>query len=1241
MKKQIIVVILLLLNSIIIFIPTVIVKGDTDIVGGNIVGDTIYWEVPQINVSCYPHTATGSLITQTQYLNVTWLGNNRPVDVAFFMDDACDYKVYLWDEDVEIWDEVSFHVKHGNHGGKHIYAYDKITMKTGDIYRFRWDYDVVANTSGKWDFLVKDHADTWDDLIIDLDPWWDASWDNYQSIYINPSYIDTNLSNFPLFVNITSDITSDCNSDGSDIRFLSSDNTTEFGYHFAEPWNPSSYNLIWVNVTYIYQDKVTVFHVYYGNSAASDNQNNTNVWSNGYIGVYYLNETTGNTVVDYSGNGNDGTYFGALPTRADGMNGYGQLFDRATSDYISLPSGAHIRGAGCVDMWVKKTSTAAPNEMGIFVDSDNDVSASMTNMTHCRITNAVDYRLDVYKDSVLECGASGSASDLNQQNLVTFNIGATTTALWKNTSIQITDTGTPPDETWDADYVIYVGRYLTGYDVTNLYLPAYVDELFISNVSRNSSWIKANYYSKSDTSSFLSWVNFTSGVETNTTTNVNETNATLNGWITQSDLLDGNYLTGFWYGTTFPLAEGSYDTNTSTGTFAINADFNYSVNGTLVSGTTYYVKAWISNSTYFGLGGHENFTTTPGAPTGFTLTYDSANNGVDIAWTHTGTTVVVRKNDSYPDNVSDAYGTIVYNGTGNSYDDNSIGGTYWFYSAWGYVNPFSNESVDANISVPPGPPANVSTNVLINNTFDIAWDMGNGAVTTVIRRKLDSYPTGITDGSEIFNTTGIVFNIQSTLNYYYSLWSYANLTYSSQENIAIGGLVLSCYDEETNESLWFDVSISNQDGSQTYGSRNNTNPLLLNISQLPIGNDIKITVRAASNYSEKSEIRTWAVTKNQTITYIVINQIPDSKSTTNVTCKNVTSGVNNYPPFTLADDLITILPDDADEFTRTYVNYTHEEYSSRLYYRDIDESSFGFLNAYLPPTENIELYLLEVRDEAINTVKDAYIEVKRNVNGTFVVVSRLLTDANGQADIYLISNKEYIFIISKDGYVTENASWTPGTLIFTHTFKIVTEIIPLEPDKFGDIISFYGNLYDNNTLRVTFYDLENAMTDSHFTVYENYDGVLTYMGEYNGTTENDIVFWVDVDNATRLHTIILFMNHTTLGEISDYRINVYPVHIDQVSDTWLENLIVSVVGEWAYGYVISFIWVFPCVLLIAGLAAIGHPGTGILGAGLYSFWITWNITMPNEARILTFASIALIVGFITVFLVKGKKVIHQ
>ena len=645
---------------------------------------------------------------------------------------------------------------------------------------------------------------------------------------------------------------------------------------------------------------------------------------------------------------------------------------------------------------------------------------------------------------------------------------------------------------------------------------------------------------------------------------------------------------------------------------------------------------------------NSTFLTRPNPPTNLTLDFNTTN--ANLTWDKNAAanrTIITVKVGSSPTSPTD--GTVIYNDTGETYVDSYVDYSNRFYTAWSYINwsynptlwQTSSSSASANTTYIVNPPYDGSS-VYVFPYVNLTWSSGDNSDQEIVVQNNDSYATSPTDGWVRQNSTNTWFVGDSTVFAYFTVWSY-NSTNSLFSIVGLdipwGALITNVYDEETNESLEFDIEVSNQDGSQNYEKRNNTNPHYLDISQLPIGDDIKITVRAASNYSSKSESSTWGINENQTITYIVLSQVPDSKSTTNVTCINTSDDAHSYPPFTLDGDIVTILPDNADTFTLIYVNYTHEEYSSRLYYRDISESVFDTLNAYLPPTEDKQLCLLEVIDEASNTVSDAHIEVKRSVNGTYVVISRLLTDANGQADINLISDRNYIFVINKDGYLTENASWTPSTEIFTHTFKLLWENIPFEPDTFGDIIDIYGTLFVNNTMRVTFYDLNDEMIDSHFLIYEDYNGTLTYMGEYNGTTSNDITFWINVSNATRLHTIVLFMNHTTLGEIYDYSIPVFPVHIDRVSGTWLENLIVSVVGEWAYGYVITLLWVFPCVLLIAGLAAIKHPGTGILGAGIYSFWITWNITLPNEARILTFASIALVVGIITIFLVKGTKVI--
>ena len=1205
MKKQILIIILLLINSIIVFIPVTSSEGE----GIFLVDELSDYESAGFdldNIDFIPHIYNNEGLTFF-YMPIAL----KKEDVPNLQDSDIEHIIY-----------------HGNQNFSDRFISIDFNIYESSTYWLVM-YHMVVKASDKSfniDFVPKIKGEELSQFA-----WWSSSWVYYRTLTISDTYIDTDLTNFPVLVNVSASISAKC-SNGNSIRFLNIDNTTEYYYEIEDTWNAAGYNFVWVNITSISSSSDTRFLMYYGNSGASDNQSSINVWNSGYKVVSHLNTSDSTTmVVDSTSNRNNGTKLAnAEPAQATGNIGYGQNYD-GNDDNISYSNiGDTFWG---FEVWIKPATE---------INKDSPAK---------QVISVKDTRLySVFGSSTgaLEDETFSIQDVIGDPRVgITENISASWHLLsvsWNGSGFEIYLDGVNLTEITHGALSQHVMTNLILGNFSTTVQDMDVDEFRVSTVKRNDSWMNAVFHSGNQTPGFLTFglKQGNATVITNATTGIELTNATTRGYMDDVSF-SGNFNYGFWIGQTTPVTEGNADQNvTGAGTITTPNNFSYNVLS-LSEGTHYYVNAWVRNSTELTSSAIEDdFWTKCNVSTGFNATLDGCN--VALAWTKgagADRTTVVRKVDSYPTSQTD--GTVVYNNTASSHSDTTASGSHQYYRVWSWAgDKHSDENASANLSVAPCPPTSVDSNVLNNNTFDILWTMGTGAVNTVVRRKLVSYPSSVTDGTEVYNGTGTQVNIQDVSEYYYyTLWSYANNTYSTSVNTTVGGLVINCYDEETNDSLYFDVFISNQDGSQTYESLNNTNPLILNISQLPVGDDIKVTVSAASNYSDKTETFTgYPPDENYTITYVVLLQTPDSKSDTNVTCINETSGHNSYPAFTLSDDLITILPDNADNFTKIFVNYTHEEYSSRLYYRDIDESSFSFLNTYLPPTKDKQLYLLEVIDEAGNTVSDAHIEVKRSVNGTFVIVSRLLTDANGQVDIDLISDKNYIFIISKTGYVTENASWTPGTDIFTHTFKIVWEVIPFEPDTFGDLTTFYGTLYVNNTMEVTFYDLSNNMVDSHFTIYENYNGTLTYMGEYNGTTSNDITFWINVDNATRLHIIVLYMNHSTLREVINYRIFVYPVHVDRADGTWLENLIISVVGEFDYGYVLTLMWVLPCVLLIAGLAAIGHPGTGIIGAGLYSFWITWNITLPEEAKILTFASIAIVVGFITLFLVKGTKVVH-
>jgi len=568
----------------------------------------------------------------------------------------------------------------------------------------------------------------------------------------------------------------------------------------------------------------------------------------------------------------------------------------------------------------------------------------------------------------------------------------------------------------------------------------------VSQLNSNFSVIDTKYWWSVNATDTVDWTNKTYHfktidnvvVGTNASTDIEETSANHTGYINQGAI--GEYEYGFWVGTTNPVTKDNFDLN-MTGVGTVNAQGNTTFTHfdyNLSQGIHYYVTAWIKNATFFTISNEQDdFWTKTTQPTGFTSTLDVCT--VTLAWTKgTGAdkTVIVRKPNSYPENIED--GTLIYNDTGTTYDDDTGWGNYQFYKAWSWTgDKHSDNNTTSNIVFNPCPPTNIDSAIQENFSLLVTWTKGTGADSTVVRRKVDSYPTSVTDGDELYNYTGEQKNVAYVEgSYYYAMWSHANGTYSDQENFSIGGMVTNCFDEVTNESLEFDIEIFNQDGSQTYESRNNTNPHVLNISQLPLGDKIRFVFSASQNYSEKGETFTgYSAIENETITYVVFQTDPRGKSTTNVSTWD--GATPYYPPFTLEGDIITILPDASPVFDKIIVTYLHDEYRTRIYYRDVIEGSYYGMNTFLPPTEGSSLYQLNVIDEFNQPVQNAYMNIKRYIGGEFQQVSSLYTSAQGTTEIYLMDGEQYKIVITKDGYLTEIADIVTDTEIRTHTFKLL------------------------------------------------------------------------------------------------------------------------------------------------------------------------------------------------------------
>ncbi|MBU2608972.1 MAG: DUF2341 domain-containing protein [Chloroflexi bacterium] len=130
--------------------------------------------------------------------------------------------------------------------------------------------------------------------------WYDNAWAYRKKITIQSSQVAANLSDFPMLVSYASDsdLANDAQNDGDDILFTAADETTKLS-HEIEKFNGATGELAaWVKIPSLSSTTNTEIYMYYENPGAANQENATDVWSNGYEAVYHIHDdfqdSTGN-----------------------------------------------------------------------------------------------------------------------------------------------------------------------------------------------------------------------------------------------------------------------------------------------------------------------------------------------------------------------------------------------------------------------------------------------------------------------------------------------------------------------------------------------------------------------------------------------------------------------------------------------------------------------------------------------------------------------------------------------------------------------------------------------------------------------------------------------------------------------------------------------------------------------------------------------------------------------------------
>jgi len=318
-------------------------------------------------------------------------------------------------------------------------------------------------------------------------------WSYKKAITIDATKISGTHTNFPVLISLASDtdLATHAQDDGDDILFTDTNNVKLA--HEIEKFVKSTGELVaWVKIPSISSTANTIIYMHYGCADAPNQQNPAGVWSNGYSGVWHLNETTGTVIKDSTGV-NNGTPYNVTLDVAGKING-GDEFNGTTA-YTDIPDHASLE----------------PGEMTI--------------SRWCYVPSLGAVRNAINKHHVGT--ASGYALGLVDDNRFTFQAGnGTTWPAFSVFSAPISATGT-----WyyvvgvhtTTSHKIYVNAAETivttsgniapntqplwfSRDVntpTNYY-PGHLDEVRISSVPRSADWITTEYNNQNSPSTFYS-----------------------------------------------------------------------------------------------------------------------------------------------------------------------------------------------------------------------------------------------------------------------------------------------------------------------------------------------------------------------------------------------------------------------------------------------------------------------------------------------------------------------------------------------------------------------------------------------------------------------------------------------------------------------------------------------------------------------------------------------------------------
>ena len=342
-------------------------------------------------------------------------------------------------------------------------------------------------------------------ILVPPASWYSLSWTSRKSLAIDHTKVSgsSSLSNFPVLVSVTNaSLATVANggnvglTNGSDILFTASDGATKLN-HEIEQYNPATGQLIaWVQVPSLSAAADTVIYIYYGNAAASNQQNASGVWDSNYMGVWHLANGTTLNAGDSTANANNGSATSVSPTSGE-IDGAGAF--NGSPGNISIPTSASLSPTSALTLsaWINLNSAS-----GMYVPLANwdDVDGNLRTW-FLWIDNGT-------PAFYISHDGSGAPNITATNNPLSANSWYYLTGTFDGNQMNFYINGanvgalSSPGGIATNSQPTYIGKGRL--DLTTLFFNGVIDEVRVSKSARSAAWIATEYNNQSAPSTFLS-----------------------------------------------------------------------------------------------------------------------------------------------------------------------------------------------------------------------------------------------------------------------------------------------------------------------------------------------------------------------------------------------------------------------------------------------------------------------------------------------------------------------------------------------------------------------------------------------------------------------------------------------------------------------------------------------------------------------------------------------------------------